>query len=632
MSLTTSIHFLTGRAHLHPWQTHHSEGRVEWPPSPWRLLRALVAVAGRGLTTLPLALEPCALEDEDSDLITLSRLTDLLCALSTAPTIWLPKTSGGHTRQYFPIHEGGVVVNTGSAVFDTFAVVLKEQPVLFHWPVLELDAQRERDLKLLLSRMTYFGRAESWCYTEAHACEPKELRKSQTGSVIPDKTHWECLCIEDHGNPVGKHEYRDYLLERRLAALPDAKLAPEVRDLLPRTRGAGGKDRKQDVQLLKSTLSAEPWQKLLLRSLLRESGQDIKDGLYQPIGTRWVHYAVPREVFDVSPSEIRSARVSVRTEKLQLLRYALNTASIHRSVLPPVTDTLLVAGRFRDAIMALCENPCTVVSGHNPDGSPCGHHQHAFWWPLDEDNDGFIDHVMVFAPGGFGDDEVRALRRLTRLRQRSGCPDLLVTPVFEGIAAGYGPWNGQCQSFVSATPYFCPVHLTHGRKSGGVARPISRYLIQGLQQQELIHDADDVRIDEIVFDYDPGRLSAAAEALMAGRIAEPVPPRQYFPVIEPPPEFPPLPKLKDSANGRYAGACLKDPDRGYPFGLSIGMLAGGGSRFIRAMSFVRRRRKKTVRGFGRVFKVTFTKCLPAKPFAVGDQCHFGLGLFIPEHD
>ena len=53
MSLTISIRFLTGRAHLHPWQTHHSEGRVEWPPSPWRLLRTFVAVAGRGLTSLP---------------------------------------------------------------------------------------------------------------------------------------------------------------------------------------------------------------------------------------------------------------------------------------------------------------------------------------------------------------------------------------------------------------------------------------------------------------------------------------------------------------------------------------------------------------------------------------------------
>jgi hypothetical protein len=53
MSLSISIRFLTGRSHLHPWQTHHSEGRIEWPPSHWRLLRALVAVAGRGLTSLP---------------------------------------------------------------------------------------------------------------------------------------------------------------------------------------------------------------------------------------------------------------------------------------------------------------------------------------------------------------------------------------------------------------------------------------------------------------------------------------------------------------------------------------------------------------------------------------------------
>src|SRR5258708_29080348 len=53
MSLTISIHFFTGRAHLHPWQAHHSEGRVEWPPSQWRLLRAFVAISGRGLTTLP---------------------------------------------------------------------------------------------------------------------------------------------------------------------------------------------------------------------------------------------------------------------------------------------------------------------------------------------------------------------------------------------------------------------------------------------------------------------------------------------------------------------------------------------------------------------------------------------------
>ncbi len=216
MPLSISVRFLTGRAHLHPWQTHHSEGRVEWPPSPWRLLRALLAVAGRGLTTLPhpddgpppkpepkakvdgiaslkkrgvpevarkkLSLsntgvltlkEPLtdaeanawkeanqiesfaaaidtvralarapelrAMENVDGDEIPLSQLAALLQALSATPIIWLPKTAGGHTRQYFPIHSGGMAKNSGSAVFDTFATVRKDQPIVFHWPDVNLD-------------------------------------------------------------------------------------------------------------------------------------------------------------------------------------------------------------------------------------------------------------------------------------------------------------------------------------------------------------------------------------------------------------------------------------------------------------------------------------------------------------
>jgi CRISPR-associated protein Csb2 len=712
MSLTISIRFLTGRAHLHPWQTHHSEGRVEWPPSQWRLLRALVSVAGRGLTSLPYpddvppprpdlklavaemsslknrgvptdakkklsfskptktltlkeslthseadawkmanpgdefasaldqlreldaAPEPVALADVEADKIALSRMAGLLHTLSKTPTIWLPMTAGGHTRQYFPIHSGGMVKNTGSAVFDTFATIRKDQPLLFHWAAVELSDQQLEDLKLLLGRMTYFGRAESWCRAEAHTCEISEITSDGMSQLVPGTTHWECRCIEEHGKPAGQ-EYRDYLLERRLA--PVADLHKEVPELFPRRNSSEGKKRKpNDADTLKALLTDESSATLLLRCLLRESGQDIKDGLERPIGTRWIHYAVPRAVYDVPRAK---PQPRPRTNELvDLVRYALNTATVGRTVLPAVTDTLLVADKFRSAVMALCRQPSVALSGHESDGSPCKDHQHAYWWPIDEDNDGFIDHMLVWAPGGFEQRETDALRRLTRLRQRGGRPDLLVTSTYVGLAEGYPSWQS-CNSedgpkvFVSATPYFCPVHLSHGRGKSGRIRSLTAEVIKGLRLHGLIDsDSEVFDIRELVFDYVPDELGMVLSAIESHQISEPVPPRQYFPMIDPPPEYPPLSLQSVMQDGRYREASLKHPDEGYCFGTSVGFVVDGGSRFIRALSFCRRRRGHELRGRGRMLQITFSEPRAPRPFAIGSQSHFGLGLFVPAND
>lgn len=708
MSLTIAIRFLTGRAHLHPWQTHHSEGRVEWPPSPWRLLRALVAVAGRGLTSLPypdevpdspsapvievkgmsslktrgvpeaakkklkllnnkqkltllepltceeltawtaanpqitaeiqtlaqLANEPAplAMADTADDEIPLSRLSQLLASLSAAPSIWLPTTSGGHTRQYFPIHEAGVVKPTGSAVFDTFAVVDKKHPLFFYWQDIDLDEQQLADLRLILSRMTYFGRAESWCHAEAFATEPANIPGVLTEG--PHRTHWECICIERGRKPDGA-EYRDYTLERRLA--PSEDLRTETIQLLPLTKPGPGKKRAMDEAGFRGVLESETAGRLLLRCALRESGQDIKDGLDRPIGTQWVHYAVPRAIFEVPRPQVR--RPSSREEFVNLVRFALNTATVGRPVLPSVTDTLLVADRFRSAVLALCQTPSPILSGHEGNGQPCQENLHAYWWPTDEDHDGFIDHVFVWAPAGFEQKDVNALRRLTRLRQRGGRPDLLVAPVFVGRDSEYDRWqtspaeNGPpaaTRTFVSATPYFCPVHLSHGRSNSGRVRPIVPEIRKGLRLQRVIGEDSEVEtISEIVFDYEPAELAATLTELERNRITEPVPPRQFFPAFDLPTEYPPLARFGCPDDPRYRGAFLKDPDARYALGLSVGMLVAQGSRFVRAMSFSRRRRHFQVKGQGRMLVIRFKQERPLRPFAIGDQCHFGLGLFVP---
>ena len=44
MPVIIKLTFPAGRYHATPWGRHVNEGVPEWPPSPWRLLRALVAV------------------------------------------------------------------------------------------------------------------------------------------------------------------------------------------------------------------------------------------------------------------------------------------------------------------------------------------------------------------------------------------------------------------------------------------------------------------------------------------------------------------------------------------------------------------------------------------------------------
>ena len=68
--------------------------------------------------------------------------------------------------------------------------------------------------------------------------------------------------------------------------------------------------------------------------------------------------------------------------------------------------------------------------------------------------------------------------------------------------------------------------------------------MKSLKIQGVITEEEDLeRIQEIVFDYAPQELTATIEEVTSGRVSEPVPPRQYFPVAAPPLVYPPLPRL-----------------------------------------------------------------------------------------
>ncbi|MDQ3257532.1 MAG: type I-U CRISPR-associated protein Csb2, partial [Acidobacteriota bacterium] len=82
--IAISMSFLAGRFHATPWERHVNESGIEYPPSSWRFLRALVATFYRARP----------------DDMTEEQLTRILTTLSTPPSFHLPRASIGHTRHY----------------------------------------------------------------------------------------------------------------------------------------------------------------------------------------------------------------------------------------------------------------------------------------------------------------------------------------------------------------------------------------------------------------------------------------------------------------------------------------------------------------------------------------------------
>lgn len=161
MGTTVAIRFPLGQYHGTPWDRSANEGASEWPPSPWRLLRALVATWYTRWPDLPAPV-----------------LDELLEALGDPPSYWTPPTRPGHTRHYLPDvdHKKGETGGT-DLTLDSFLSVPRDQELLVRWEA-DLQGEQREVLAKLLELMPYLGRAESVC--EARLADDRE----------PDESWW----------------------------------------------------------------------------------------------------------------------------------------------------------------------------------------------------------------------------------------------------------------------------------------------------------------------------------------------------------------------------------------------------------------------------------------------------------
>ena len=142
--LAIKFNFTAHRYHATPWGRHVNEGVTEWPPAPWRILRAIIASWRRTLPDLPE-----------------QRVEPIITALAAeGPQYHLPPASTGHTRHYMPDLRGSSERKT--LVIDAFLSVAPGCPLFTVWPAVTLNERQQHDLDSILRNMPYLGRAESW--------------------------------------------------------------------------------------------------------------------------------------------------------------------------------------------------------------------------------------------------------------------------------------------------------------------------------------------------------------------------------------------------------------------------------------------------------------------------------------
>ena len=453
--------FLAGKFHATPWGRHANEADVEWPPSPWRILRALIGVYHR--------YSLFARYDESA----LRRLIEGLAA--DRPMYTLPGAVHTHTKHFMPIAGGKTTL-----IHDAFLRVAPDRPLGVYWPKAHLDGEARALLCEIAELMPYLGRAESW--VEARVVDE-----------LPGG--WDAM-------PVEVTEASE-LIERAEGEIVDL-LAPVTPSEWPRVRSqwpTGG--RKSGLASVNHLLDA-------LRL-----GTDVieKERLNVPVGA--THLTYVRRKMDLRPVPAR--RTDVLSFPANVARFRLvskvPTRIIYALDVGEVMHTALVSMAARAGLVT------PSITGRDPETrAPLrGDHQHVFILPVDEDLDGYLDHVLVYQREPFGPELLNVLQTLQRLKTPDWWPgrERRWQLYLEGmwlVPAGSVPRREAGQGvpdayvrpsrvFTSITPYLHPWHWKRGGAKFGPADQIREELRRrGFPEPVSVEARSQIRLGGLPYD------------------------------------------------------------------------------------------------------------------------------------
>ncbi len=418
MDLVLEQRFELGRFHATRWNQNPFEDPYgEWPPSPWRLVRALAA-------------RWFQYSRETGDAGIFAR-DDLLTAIASAlPSYSLPAGTwrGPAIKQYQPTEvtwtdpskrAAAVKEPKTTLVEDHFHVVPEDQPVYWVWGGLDLRPECVHLLERLLERTLYFGRAESPC----------QLR---VVDGLPSDREVNC----------------------RLWPVDDGSRRP--------------------------VLAPMPKEPLRLDIVLADTGGILLAGRPVPPGTAWFYASVPpqhRRRAALSrravPSGVRAVQFAIGGRVLPQLEQCVRVTGRFRGSVLKRASILASGGASSSYInlTAMEKARFSLLSGKDENGAALRGHNHAYFG-LWAGADACPERMIVWRSEPFTALELEAML------QASEAP-ILWEPGAKGWAARIVPlpfrtplpsgFSGPSVLWESVTP-FVPPAARHRLRSNGKAR------------------------------------------------------------------------------------------------------------------------------------------------------------------
>lgn len=420
MPISIIFRFVAGRYHATPYGHHVNEGLIEWPPSPWRLLRALVSVGytygywgNAGLSHTGRSL--------------------IYKLASEIPRYRLPHATGAHSRHYMPLSTLDANGMAGTTlVFDTWARINGDLSII--WDGVDVDEEEIPLLTSLVESINYLGRSESWVVGRVAGSDEPVL-DSNCYAEQPGKNRGSGLERVSLLSPVSASDY---------AAWRESELQHRAAEHYP-------------ADLLECLQADTSW--------MRQHGWN------QPPGSRRVSYWRPSEAITVVGRH--TMQVPIRRKPQGAVLLSLTHANRNDHALPDITQTLPQAETLHRRLVGAAARmgaPPSVLTGCDEHHSPLRNsHMHAHINPLDLDDDGHLDHVLIWATAGLGADAQAAIRAVRKTSAKNSPVPLRLAPVMVGnlrdlnrLPAPYGTHisglTAESAAWQSLTPLVLPRH------------------------------------------------------------------------------------------------------------------------------------------------------------------------------